>query len=212
VLLEHIRSKSNFRVDESRIRSVQSYFDPGAVPRQLGLQMVVQPHAAGPFTFGTSARVGGRASGAPGAFSLTSVYTRSEADVKRVQTYSREIAAPLPHLKGFMGWARCHRRRSHDDDHRLGDTDDPRQLITERRHAETMRAFFGSDLTAGGWTSVWVPQRLHARWRRVPSAATGDRACSKHPASAPGRNRNCYARRVRICRAFAFCKIDRCLP
>ena len=154
------------RVDDSGIRSVHGYFDPGAVPRQLGLQVVVQPHAAGPFTFGTSSRVGGRTSGVPGAFSLTAVYTRSEADAERVRAYSREIAAELPHVKGFMGWVGA----------TVGDRmmtitawetpDDPRQLTTGRRHAEAMRAFFGSDLTAGGWTSVWVPERLNSRWRR----------------------------------------------
>ena len=154
------------RVDESGIQSVHGYFDAGAVPRQLGLQMVVQPHAAGPFTFGTSLRVGGRTSGVPGAFSLTSVYTRSETDVERVRAYSREIAAELPDMKGFMGWLGV----------TVGDRmmtitawetpDDPRQVTTGRRHAEAMRAFFGSDLTAGGWTSVWVPDRLNSRWRR----------------------------------------------
>lgn len=125
-----------------------------------------QPHTAGPFTFGTSLRVGGRTSGAPGAFSLTSVYTRSEADVERVRTYSREIAAQLPHLKGFMGWVGVTIADRMMTITAWETPDDPRQLTTERHHAETMRAFFGSDLTAGGWTSVWVPQRVNARWRR----------------------------------------------
>ena len=75
------------RVDESGIRSVHGYFVTGAVPRQLGLQVVVQPHAAGPFTFGTSSRVSGQTSGVPGAFSLTAVYTRSETDAERVRAF-----------------------------------------------------------------------------------------------------------------------------
>ena len=33
-----------------------------------------------------------------------------------------------------------------------------------RRDADAMKAFFGTELAAGGFTSVWVPDRINARW------------------------------------------------
>ena len=50
------------RVTGAGIQSVQGYFDAGAVPRQLDLQVLVQPRSLGPFTFGTSVRVGSQSS------------------------------------------------------------------------------------------------------------------------------------------------------
>ncbi len=43
---------------------------------------------------------------------------------------------------------------------------DPRQLLTGGTHAEAMKKFFGTELAAGGFTSVWVPDRINARWVR----------------------------------------------
>ena len=44
------------RVDDGKILSVQGYFDSGAVPRALGLDVIVQPKAIGPFGFGVHSR------------------------------------------------------------------------------------------------------------------------------------------------------------
>ena len=43
---------------------------------------------------------------------------------------------------------------------------DPRQLLAGGTHAEAMKRFFGTELAAGGFTSVWVPDRINARWVR----------------------------------------------
>ena len=39
------------------IQTVRGYFDSGAVPRALGLDVIVQPKAIGPFQFGVSTRI-----------------------------------------------------------------------------------------------------------------------------------------------------------
>src|SRR4029453_6450009 len=44
------------RVTDDKIRSVNGYFDSGEIPKQLGLQVIVQPASIGPFTFGISTR------------------------------------------------------------------------------------------------------------------------------------------------------------
>ena len=49
---------------------------------------------------------------------------------------------------------------------------DPRQLLAGGGHADAMKKFFGTELAAGGFTSVWVPDRINTRWVRcgcVPS-------------------------------------------
>lgn len=154
------------RVEETGILSVRGYFDAGTIPRQLGLQVLVQPESADPFTFGSSARVAGRSTAVPGAFSITALCARSAADAERVRSYSRAVAADLPRLKGFMGWV-----GTAVGDRMLTVTawqspEDPRQLLAEGPHAEAMRAFFGPDLAAGGWTGIWVPHRINALWAR----------------------------------------------
>jgi hypothetical protein len=157
------------RVAEKGIQSVQGYFDAGLIPRQLGLDVIVQPSSIGPFTFGTSARVAGQSSRQPGAFSITSLQTRSNQDIERVRGFGRQIAAAMPELKGFLGWVGV----------AIGDRvltisawenpGDPAQLMTGGVHAEAARAFFGPDVAAGGWTSVWVPDRVNTFWARCGS-------------------------------------------
>jgi len=44
------------RVGNEGIRSIHGYFDAGAVPRALGLDIVVQPKSIGPMTFGVATR------------------------------------------------------------------------------------------------------------------------------------------------------------
>jgi hypothetical protein len=46
---------------------------------------------------------------------------------------------------------------------------DPRQLLTGGSHADAMKKFFGTELAAGGFTSVWVPDRINTRWIRCVS-------------------------------------------
>lgn len=157
------------RVGEDGIHSVQGYFDSGELPRQLGLDIVVQPRSLGPFTFGTSTRAGAPSSRPPGAFSITSLLTRSTEDTDRVREYSRRVAIEMLRMRGFLGWVGV----------TIGDRmitisawetpADPAQLLTGGAHAEAMSAFLGPDLAAGGWTSVWVPDRINTRWARCAS-------------------------------------------
>jgi steroid delta-isomerase-like uncharacterized protein len=157
------------RVTADGIQSVQGYFDAGALPRQLGLDIVVQPSSIGPFIFGTSVRIGGQSSGQPGAFSITALRTRSSEDTSRVREFSRRVAAEMPKMKGFLGWVGA----------TVGDrmltisawenAGDPAQLMTGGVHKEAAGAFLGPDLSAGGWTSVWVPDRMNTFWQRCES-------------------------------------------
>jgi steroid delta-isomerase-like uncharacterized protein len=164
-----LRGADFIQVGDEGIESVTGYFSPGAIPQQIGMQVVVQPTEVGPFTFGTGARVGGGIEGAPGAFSITSLMPKNEEDLERVRELSRETAAQMTELDGFMGWVGV----------TLGDRmvtitawaspEDSKQVMRLAPHREGTKGFFGSDLAAGGWVSVWTPERIGPVWARCAS-------------------------------------------
>ena len=46
--------------------------------------------------------------------------------------------------------------------------DDPRRMMTSGVHKSAMPAFF-REVSAGGWTSVWTPERINPHWIRCAS-------------------------------------------
>ena len=149
-------------VTDAGIRSVQGYFDAGEIPRQLDLQIVVQPRSLGPFTFGTGLRVGGQSSEQPGAISITSLIARDEKDVQAVSNYSRQIAAELPSVNGFLGLVAATLGERMITVSAWRNPDDSRQLMTGGTHVGASRAFYGPDVAAGGWTGVFTPHRMNS--------------------------------------------------
>jgi steroid delta-isomerase-like uncharacterized protein len=154
------------RVADGKIGSVEGYFDSRAIPDQLGLQVLVQPKAIGPFTFGRAVRTWGGSTVKPGAFSITALRARDAADEAAVGERSRQIAAELLSVKGFIGLVTAV----------VGDRmltisawehpEDPRQLMKGGLHADAMKRFFGPELGGGGYTAVFVPERINAMWVR----------------------------------------------
>jgi steroid delta-isomerase-like uncharacterized protein len=153
------------RVEGDRVRSVHGYFDTAVVPRQLGLQVIVQPESIGPFSFGTSVYVS-KAPTEPGAVSLTVLEARSGAEREEIARSSRDVAAEMLAMPGFISWLGV----------TVGDRmftitawegpDDPARLRESPAHAAAMRRFFGPDLARGGQTGVWSPLRLNGLWVR----------------------------------------------
>ena len=150
------------QVDGEGIRSVNGYFDAGEVPRQLGLQVTVQPHQAGPFRFGNAVAVQSGKHTRPGAFSITTVEARSDEEVGQIRNLSRQIALEALKLPGFIGWTGM------TIGHRMmtvtawEDAESPRALKRGGTHLEATKKFFGTELAAGGFTSVWVAERFNA--------------------------------------------------
>jgi hypothetical protein len=159
------------QVEGDRIRSVQGYFDTRVVPEQLGLQVLIQPHAVGPFAFGTSTSVETGKKSKPGAFSIMILHARSGEEIQKVKELSREIATEMLQMPGFMSW--------------VGMTIGPRmrtvtawetpehaqQLMRAATHQEAMRKFFGPELASGATTGVWIPGRINAMWVRCPACS-----------------------------------------
>ena len=173
-----------------RVRRVDGYFDGGSVPRQLGLQVIVQPAAIGPFSFGVSSRAA--ASGAePGAMSLTVLEARSEAEAEEIRDRSRDVVAGLlgtPGFISFLGVVVGPRMYTITAWER---PEDVARLREDAAHREAAQRFFGDGLASGGQTGVWAPHRLNGMWVRCPGCGTmapasdADTCACGAPAPAP---------------------------
>jgi hypothetical protein len=152
-------------IEGDKVRSVQGYFDSRAVPEQLGLQVVVQPKAIGPFAFRTSTLAQTGRNIKPGAFSITMLEARSDEEAREIGETSREIVNAMLKMKGFIGWTGMvvgHRMMTVTA---WETPEDPRQMHGGGTHPEAVRKFIGPELASGGMTSVWSSGRFttHAR-------------------------------------------------
>jgi len=154
------------RVAGGKIQTVDGYFDSRAVPEQLGLQVLVQPKELGPFAFGNATRGWGGKNVKPGAFSITVLEARSPAEVQTVEQQSAGIVEEMLAMNGFLGFVGVTVGPRMMTISAWENPKDPRQLLAGGRHAEAMKLFFGTEVAAGGFTSVWVPERINTRWVR----------------------------------------------
>ena len=153
------------RVREDRVAEVRGFFDSAGVPRQLGMQVIVQPAVVGPFRFGVSTYVA-KASTEPGAVSLTVLEARSEQEQEDVRELSRQTVQELMGSPGFISWLGV----------TVGDrmytitawetADDVAVMRRNGPHVEAMRRFFEGELAVGGQTGVWTAHRLNGLWVR----------------------------------------------
>jgi steroid delta-isomerase-like uncharacterized protein len=157
-------------VADGKIRSVRGYFDQKAFVEQLGLQVIVQPYAVGPVSFGyaTSMQLGKPAK--PGAVSLTAIEVRSDAEAQQVVEYSRQIMSEMATMPGFISFLGAVVGRRLYTVTAWEDPESPRQLLRPGgAHHDAMRRFFGRGFARGGQTSVWTPHRVNVLWVRCPA-------------------------------------------
>jgi hypothetical protein len=147
-------------VEEAGIRSVTGYFDSAALPRQLGLQTIVQPDQAGPFAFGTVAAVQSGKQATPGAVSFTSLVLRDPEEQELVRNYSRQIATEMLAMPGFISFAGIIVGRRMLTLSTWESSADPKQLMRGGTHKDSVRHFYGDDHYLGGVNSVWEPVRI----------------------------------------------------
>jgi steroid delta-isomerase-like uncharacterized protein len=156
------------RVADGKLLSVQGYFDAGAVPRALGLDVIVQPISIGPFGFGTSTRVTNGSTALPGAFSITNFFARNEEEVALIKDSGRKIAIEMLSMPGFISMVSVI----------VGDclmtitawenTESMAPLMKHGEHRSMISRYFKSEFGQGGMTGVWIPERLNARRVRCP--------------------------------------------
>jgi steroid delta-isomerase-like uncharacterized protein len=159
------------RVQGDRIRSVQGYFDGGAVPRQLGLNVIVQPKSIGPFSFGVAIRASTGSTAIPGAFAITAIEVRTAEEEAQVRESSRKIAAELLSVPGFISIVAT----------TVGDRmmtitawdspDSVAQLMKSTEHLSSIGRYYRDEIGRGGATGVWTPARLNPRRIRCTACA-----------------------------------------
>jgi steroid delta-isomerase-like uncharacterized protein len=153
-------------VEGDRLRSVRGYFDQRAFAEQLGLQVLVQPQAAGPFTFGRSTALSSGKRTKPGAFSVTALEVRDGGEVAETTDLSRRVAVEMAQMPGFIGWVGVVIGTRMLTVTAWENPDDPRELMRVGTHAEAVKRFFGPGFAVGGFTSVWTPHRINTMWVR----------------------------------------------
>ncbi|MGE3138996.1 MAG: ester cyclase [Thermoleophilia bacterium] len=157
--------------------SVQGFFDGGAVPRQLGMQVIVQPSTVGPFTFGVCTHAA-KAATEPGAVTLTVLERRGQEEYEEIRSRARDTVVDLMGMPGFISWLGVTAGTRH---YTITAWESPEAVANLRdspAHAEAMERFYASGLGAGAQTGVWTPHRLNGMWVRctdcdemVPAAA-----------------------------------------
>jgi steroid delta-isomerase-like uncharacterized protein len=149
---------------DGTLRSVQGYFDSGAVPRALGLDVIVQPHAIGPFAFGTGLRVTNGSKAVPGAFGITFISARDKQDELAIRESSRKILQELLAVPGFISAV-----TTTVEDRMMTVTawetpESMKPLMTMGEHRAAVGRYFGTaEYGMGGMTGVWIPHHLGAR-------------------------------------------------
>jgi steroid delta-isomerase-like uncharacterized protein len=156
-------------VSGDKVLSVRGYFDRQTMLSQLGLQVVVQPHAVGPVTFGVSTRVRSGSNATPGAFSLTMVDARSEEEVQQIRMHSRRIMLGMPAMPGFLSFlGAVVGRRLYTVTAWTG-PEEARSVMRDQTHKEASSEFYRGSLGTAFHGSVWTPHHLSERWVRCPS-------------------------------------------
>jgi steroid delta-isomerase-like uncharacterized protein len=152
-----------------RIKSVTGYFDSGEVPRQLGLQIVVQPQQIGPFSFGISTAVQSGRRDAPGAFSITQLQAIDEDAALKIREYSRQILSEMLSETGFIGSTTATIGPRMLTVSAWTDPEAPASFMRNSTHAQAMRTFYGGTLAESAYTSVWSPVRVNSYYVRCRS-------------------------------------------
>jgi steroid delta-isomerase-like uncharacterized protein len=138
------------RLSSGRLESVTGFFDSRALPVQLGLQVIVQPDAIGPFSLGTSTRVVSGRGGSPGAFTVTSLEGRTAAETEEIRKLGRETLMEMLQMDGFIAATvvTCGNRQMTFSAWE-GEEDIARMQNSES-HTDAVRRFYGKDLARGG--------------------------------------------------------------
>jgi steroid delta-isomerase-like uncharacterized protein len=157
-------------VADGEVATVEGYFDRQAMAEQLGLQVIVQPHAAGPFEFGYGVRASGHQA-KPGAVSLTWIEARSPEEANEIRGISRPLAAELTSVPGCVSLLgsgfgdRMYLTAVWENKDAVG------QVWRSSLHEGAVKRFFTEDFAAAIGTAVFTVDHVNAVWMRCTACA-----------------------------------------
>lgn len=144
------------RVENGKIRSVQGYFDSGTMLKQIGLEVMTYPaKPQGPISFGSATRAETDKRVRPGAISLTWIESHSDADGQAVREYSEKIVGETMQMPGFLGIMLSTIGNRGYTLTAWEDVEQPRRLLREGQHKESMKWFFSEESNSFAMASVW---------------------------------------------------------
>lgn len=160
------------------IATVTGYFDGSAIPRQLGLNILVQPFEAGPFRFGNSIAVSTGKRDVPGAFSITCLEALDEAAAETVREGSRASVIDMMSQEGFIGATMARIGQRMVTISAWTDAEAPRRVMAEGTHSRVQRGLMDGSLASAGYTSVWTLDRDNGFWMRCDACGKMSRKVS----------------------------------
>lgn len=155
-------------IQNGKIQSVTGYFDASLVPKQLGLQILVQPHQLGPFNFGNAVLAEKSHGKKPGAFTITNIWNQPHQDVE-VQQRSRDVAKEMLEKEGVLGVMLSRVGRRGITVTAWDHPDDVAMTVTHLETHRTSMQRFWDDLADAAYTSVWAPLRSSPMYVRCGS-------------------------------------------
>lgn len=172
----HLRGVEVFE-GNAGFRRVSRYFDQEALFRQIGMQVIVQPFAQGPATYGYSKRVTSGNPSVPAVIALTWIHFRNSSELDRIRTHSSQIIRDFLEEQGFISIVtgaageRAFTVTAWESEEAL-------HRALDKSHARAKHDFRTSDLSPSVWTSVWKPGRTNWQWSRCPACGQPNDATS----------------------------------
>jgi steroid delta-isomerase-like uncharacterized protein len=156
---------------DGQVTSAEGYFDRQGLAEQLGFEMRPLPPAAGLFQFGYAIRASAGRNTTPGAFSLTWIEARSEAEADEVKLTAAVVAAELAKQPGFLSWIGLEIGRRLYTITAWESADAAREIMRNDTHLAAAKRFLTEDFGAAGTTGVWSAHHLNPVRTRCPSCA-----------------------------------------
>ena len=153
-------------VCDDGIRRVEGYFDRTTLMQQLGVQVHVQPYAAGPVRFGVCTSVRSDNPATPGAVSLTMIEARTDDEVQQIRDTSRRIMLQLSGMPGFLGFQGAVIGRRLTTVTLWESREAQRQVMREATHKQAAANMFAGAVGAAFHSSSWSLERLGELWSR----------------------------------------------
>jgi steroid delta-isomerase-like uncharacterized protein len=156
-----------FSIQNNKIYTVKGYYDTNLFSQQLGLDVIVQPHTMGSFTFGTALKASSDKRTKPGVFTLTWLDLKSDDDVSAFEKLSVEMIEEALEMEGFVGFTGATIDNRQMTFTMWDDLENAMKFNYSKTHRESMRNFFQANGYAQSiFTSIWVPYKLNPMWVR----------------------------------------------
>jgi steroid delta-isomerase-like uncharacterized protein len=188
----HVRGVDVIADGSGGFQRITRYFDQKAMFEQLGLQVIVEPHAQGQGVYGYSMWVSSGNPKPPAIVGLTWIRGRDESERDRIRVHSGRIVKDFVEEAGFIGIVTGF---AGDRGFTVTAWEDEAALhrALDKQHARAKQDFRTAELSPGVWTSVWQPVRVNRLWTRCATCnqpndtSHEQRSCSNCGADLPPR-------------------------